>query len=78
MIEWVRDVNKRSARARDTFRAQLWPLPALAVVVAVGLGRALPVLDAALDNDMPQDVAGLLFGAVRKRRGRCWKQSRVR
>jgi len=62
MIEWVRVVNKRSARARDAFRSQLWPLPALALVVAVGLGRALPILDAAVDNDMPQDVAGLLFG----------------
>lgn len=55
-------MSNRLALVRDAFRTQLWPLPALAVVLAVGLGLVLPVLDAAVDDDIPDNVAGLLFG----------------
>lgn len=51
----------RSAQWRDALRTQLWPLPVVAVVLAVVAGTALPALDAAVDGQMPRSVAGLLF-----------------
>ena len=51
----------RSARLMDSFRTQLWPLPALAVAVSVTLGFVLPALDAAVDDNVPDSVAILLF-----------------
>ncbi|MBE4720319.1 DUF2254 domain-containing protein [Pseudarthrobacter sp. AB1] len=53
--------NGRMARVWDMLRTQLWPLPAAAVVVAVILGGALPALDAAVDDQLPEGVAVLLF-----------------
>ncbi|WP_346926871.1 DUF2254 domain-containing protein [uncultured Arthrobacter sp.] len=50
----------RAARLLDTFRTQLWPLPALAVIVAVAMGFVLPGLDAAVD-ELPDGVTVLLF-----------------
>lgn len=55
-------MSRPSAWIRDAFRTRLWPLPALAVAAAAGLGIALPVVDAAVDEEMPRNVAGLLFG----------------
>lgn len=52
----------RAAQVKDALQTQLWPLPALAVVVAVVLGIALPALDAAVDGRLPQGFAALLFG----------------
>lgn len=46
----------------DAPRAQLWPQPAAAVVVAVVAGVALPRLDARLDDGLPGGVSGYLFG----------------
>jgi uncharacterized membrane protein len=54
--------NKRSARTRDAIGSRLWPLPALAVTLAMALGILLPVLDASVEDDLPRTVAGLLFG----------------
>ena len=56
-----RGSNGRTARLLDTFRTQLWPLPALAVIVAVAMGIVLPALDAAVDEELPDGVAVLLF-----------------
>lgn len=53
--------NGRTALLLDTFRTQLWPLPALAVVVAVAMGFVLPALDAAVDDKLPDGVTVLLF-----------------
>ncbi|MEO7069904.1 MAG: DUF2254 domain-containing protein [Nostocoides sp.] len=47
---------------RDGLRAQLWPLPTLAVVTAVVLGLALPGADAAVDSRMSGWLDALLFG----------------
>lgn len=47
---------------RDAFRAQLWPIPTLAVVTALLLGLGIPELDAAVDADLPSEVSGWLFG----------------
>lgn len=49
-------------RLKDGMRTQLWPLPAFAVVLAVGLGTALPALDAAVGEQLPGSIAVLLFG----------------
>jgi uncharacterized membrane protein len=51
----------RTAQARDTLRTQLWPLPALAVALAVVLGVALPALDSAVDGELPENVGVFLF-----------------
>lgn len=47
---------------RDAFRAQLWPIPALAVVTALLLGLGIPELDAAVDAHLSPAVSGWLFG----------------
>lgn len=47
---------------REGVRTQLWPLPALGVLLAVGLGVALPRLDARVDDDLPPSVTAYLFG----------------
>ncbi|WP_226761434.1 DUF2254 domain-containing protein [Arthrobacter sp. SO3] len=45
----------------DTLRTQLWPVPALAVILAVALGFVLPALDAAVDDGIPDGAAVFLF-----------------
>ncbi|MDI3213860.1 DUF2254 domain-containing protein [Arthrobacter sp. AL12] len=55
-------IDGRAAQVKDALQTQLWPLPAVSVVLAVVLGIALPALDAALDGRLPQGVAALLFG----------------
>ncbi|MBG6217097.1 putative membrane protein [Arthrobacter sp. CAN_A6] len=47
---------------KDSLRTQLWPVPLLAVVLAVTLGQYLPFLDGLIDQDLPPTVSGLLFG----------------
>lgn len=47
---------------RESLRAQLWPIPLAAVIVAIVLGQVLPFLDQHLDDSMPVAVSGLLFG----------------
>jgi uncharacterized membrane protein len=39
-----------TGRVGAAFRGALWPIPTLAILVAVGLGIALPALDAALEG----------------------------
>lgn len=51
----------RGAQWMDALRTQLWPLPVLAVAVAVVLGTALPALDAAVDGQLPESVTVFLF-----------------
>lgn len=47
---------------RDELRTRLWPLPVTALVLAIGLGIGLPVLDAALSDDLPGALKVYLFG----------------
>ncbi|MDN5764763.1 MAG: DUF2254 domain-containing protein [Humibacillus sp.] len=47
---------------KDGLRAQLWPLPTLAIVVAVVLGLVLPQVDAAVDDGLPGWVTAVIFG----------------
>ena len=45
----------------DAWRSQLWPVPAVGVAAAVGLGVGLPRLDALLADDLPPAVTEYLF-----------------
>ena len=51
----------RGAHWMDALRTRLWPLPVLAVALAVVLGTAMPVLDAAVDGELPESVSVFLF-----------------
>lgn len=55
-------ISRRVASARDTFRSELWPLPALSVVASVVLGVVLPRLDAQIDDNLSATTRGYLFG----------------
>lgn len=54
-------MKDRTARIVDAFRTQLWPVPTMAVLVALALGTALPTLDAAVDGNLTANISGLLF-----------------
>lgn len=54
-------MNGRTARWSDALRTQLWPLPTAAVGLAVVLGTMMPALDAAVDGELPESIAVLLF-----------------
>ncbi len=49
-------------RTRGMLRTQLWPLPAVSVLLAVALGVGLPRLDARVDDSLPASVTAYLFG----------------
>lgn len=55
-------MNRQRARFKDALRTQLWPAPALGVVLAVGIGATLPMLDAALAGQLPPAASAWLFG----------------
>lgn len=50
------------ANSRDLVRTRLWPVPTIAVTLALLLGLGLPELDAAVDEDLPAGVKAWLFG----------------
>ncbi|MFR9804299.1 DUF2254 domain-containing protein [Pseudonocardia sp. RS010] len=57
--------TRRRGRAgflAEALRAQLWPLPAAAVVVAITAGVLLPRVDRGLADDMPAWSDSFLFG----------------
>ena len=47
--------------ARDAFRAQLWPIPLMGVVLALLAGILLPYLDASVDGHLPGWLDALVF-----------------
>ncbi len=47
---------------REALSTQLWPLPALAVVLAVVAGVGLPLLDERIAGDLPAWLTDYLFG----------------
>ncbi|QRZ07680.1 DUF2254 domain-containing protein [Mycolicibacterium austroafricanum] len=55
-------VKQRGAVIVDGLRSRLWPVPALGVVAALLAGISIPELDSALDAQLPQTLAGYLFG----------------
>lgn len=54
--------SKFLASARDTVRAQLWPLPVVGIVLAVVAGVLLPLVDAHVDAALPSWLTAVLFG----------------
>lgn len=51
----------RLATLRENVSARLWPTPVAAIAAAVLLGIAVPLLDAAVDDDLPGWLAAVLF-----------------
>jgi len=47
---------------RDALRSQLWPLPTIAVVLAVAAGVLLPQLDREIGDQIPDQLKAYLFG----------------
>ncbi|MEU4244725.1 DUF2254 domain-containing protein [Actinoplanes sp. NPDC026619] len=54
-------VRRWSGATADAWRTQLWPVPTLAVAVAIVLGVGLPRLDAHIDDELPAGVTAYLF-----------------
>ncbi|GAA2001922.1 DUF2254 domain-containing protein [Nakamurella flavida] len=55
-------MRSRAADAADAFRTQLWPVPVLAILVALVAGVLLPQLDTAIDDHLSEVVSSYLFG----------------
>lgn len=51
-----------AAQVRDSLRTQLWPIPAIAVLIALLAGLFIPRLDANIDAQVSGWADGLLFG----------------
>lgn len=49
-------------QVRNRLRTQLWPVPAIGIVVAVLLGVGLPRVDRAIGDELPAAVTDYLFG----------------
>src|SRR5680860_1014170 len=56
-----KSLRRWSATAREVLAAELWPLPTIAITVAVILGIALPLVDRAVDSSLPVGFGRLLF-----------------
>ncbi|MDY6999601.1 MAG: DUF2254 domain-containing protein [Actinomycetota bacterium] len=55
-------VNRRRTWVLDGIRTRLWPVPAMAIVIAIVIGALLPELDEALDGAMPAELSRWIFG----------------
>lgn len=49
-------------RLREAWRVQLWPLPAVGVLLGVVAGVVIPLVDAAIDDDLSPSLKVYLFG----------------
>lgn len=54
--------DSRLRLVADSVRTQLWPVPTVAVILAIGLGIGLPIVDEAVAQDIPPRIAVYLFG----------------
>ncbi|QKJ18213.1 DUF2254 domain-containing protein [Microbacterium hominis] len=54
-------MRRRFAVLSEAVASRLWPVPLVAIIAAVILGIALPVLDRALDPSIPDGLSRLLF-----------------
>ncbi len=55
-------INHRRTWLVDAFRTRLWPVPAMGIAAAVAAGVALPELDGAVDDGVPDVLSRFLFG----------------
>ena len=53
--------RRGTRRLAESLSAQLWPVPAIAIALAIGLGIGLPILDEAIDDDLPAWLTVYLF-----------------
>ncbi|XAS77080.1 DUF2254 domain-containing protein [Dermatophilaceae bacterium Sec6.4] len=51
-----------AAQVRDSLRTQLWPIPAIVVLIAVLAGLFIPRLDENIDGNVSGWLDGILFG----------------
>lgn len=54
-------LRRQWARIRDAVSTQLWPIPLFWILAAVLAGVLLPILDARVDDRLPDPVRALLF-----------------
>jgi uncharacterized membrane protein len=54
--------NNRSKRTTEAFRTKLWPVPMIAVALAIAAGVAMPPVDRGLADVIPAVLRGYLFG----------------
>ena len=54
-------MSERMQAVRDSLRTQLWPVPTIGVLAAIGLGFTLPLVDESVDEDLPPTVSAILF-----------------
>ncbi|PRY10058.1 DUF2254 domain-containing protein [Kineococcus rhizosphaerae] len=52
----------RLAALQEAARTRLWPVPVAGVVLALVAGVLLPLLDARVDENLPDPIADLVFG----------------
>lgn len=71
-------VNRRRTWMLDAIRTRLWPVPTMAIAVAIVAGLLLPELDQMLDGAMPAEVSRWIFGGAPRRRATCWQPSPAR
>jgi len=50
-----------SRRLTESLRAQLWPVPSVAIAFAIAIGIGLPILDEAIDDNLPAWLTVYLF-----------------
>ena len=55
-------VNRRRTWMLDAIRTRLWPVPTMAIAVAMVAGLLLPELDQLLDGAMPAELSRWIFG----------------
>ena len=56
-----KSLRRALATVRESIATELWPIPTAAIVVGVALGIVLPLVDRAVDSELPPLLAGLLF-----------------
>lgn len=50
-----------AGRVREGLRSRLWPVPALGIILAIGLGVVLPRAESSASGQLPATVNGYLF-----------------
>ena len=50
-----------SRRLTESLRAQLWPVPSVTIAFAIAIGIGLPILDEAIDDNLPAWLTVYLF-----------------